>query len=42
MMDKYYDYSAKTVDCVGLRKVAEGLPMSGYFKDILLCMLLES
>jgi hypothetical protein len=41
-MDKFYDYEKKTVDVNGLRRMAEDLPMSGTFRDLLLCMLLES
>ena len=41
-MDKYYDYESKKVDIEGLRRVAEGLPVSGFLRDQLLLMLVES
>ena len=41
-MDKYFDYEKKTIDVEGLRKVAQGLPLSGQIKDLLLSMLIEA
>ena len=41
-MDKYFDYEKRTVDVEGLRKVAEGLPLSGSIRDLLLSMLMEA
>ena len=41
-MDTYFDYEKRTADVEGLRKVAQGLPLSGSIKDLLLSMLIEA
>ena len=41
-MDKYFDYEKRIADVEGLRRVAEGLPISGSIRDLLLSMLRES